>query len=78
MKKVLFIMMIAVLLVAFAAPVFADKDGVANENAGWGQMHKEVAATASVSEAVHYQQGVAEAADTNFGQYCKDVLKLDY
>ena len=73
MKKVLFIMMIAVLLVAFAAPAFADKDGVANENADWGQLHKLVAATGSVSEVVHIGQAIAEVLDTNLGQLIKIV-----
>jgi len=33
MKKVLFIMLIAVLLVALAAPAFADKKATPNDNA---------------------------------------------
>jgi hypothetical protein len=76
--KVLSIILVVILLVALAVPVFADKDGVPNDNAGWGQMHKEVAATASVSAAIHYQQGVAEAAGTNLGQLFKDALKPLY
>jgi len=74
MKKVLFIMLIVGLLVALAVPVFADKGGDPNANAGWGELHKLIAATGSVSELV----AVVKAAlpeDTNFGQYCKEVLK---
>jgi len=70
--KVLFIMLIVVLLVAFAVPVFANKDGFYNENALWGQAHKILAETGSVSEAVHGGQVFAETHGTNFGQLIKE------
>jgi len=72
MKKVLFIMMIAVLLVAFAAPVFADKDGVANESADFGKLHKNAD---SNSEMIGWWKGHAEAAVQNLGQYIKTDVK---
>jgi hypothetical protein len=70
--KVLFIMLIVMLLVAFAAPAFADKGGLPNDNAAFGQAHKALAEVGSVSEEVHAAQ---EAAGTNLGQYIKDVVK---
>lgn len=73
--KVLFIMLIVMLLVAFAAPAFADKGGLPNDNAAFGQAHKALAEVGSVSEEVHTAQEVAEAAGTNLGQYIKDVVK---
>jgi len=76
MKKVLFIMLIVGLLVAFAVPVFADKDGVPNENADFGQAHKLAAATGSgsVSYNVHMGQEAAESMGAkNFGQLIKIV-----
>ena len=72
--KVLFIMLIVLLLVAFAVPVFADKGGVYNENADFGQAHKLAAATGSgsVSYNVHMGQEVAESYGAkNFGQLIK-------
>ena len=75
--KVLFIMLIVILLVAFAAPVFADKGGVPNDNADFGQTFKWVAANYSVSEAVHDGQAQAEAAGKNLGQFIKYDVKPD-
>ena len=69
--KVLFIMLVVVLLVAFAAPAFADQGGVPNENAEFGQLHKEIAEDGSVSEVVHAAQDYAESNDTNLGQLIK-------
>jgi len=69
--KVLFIMLIVVLLVAFAAPVFADKDGVPNENADWGQAHKNY--DGKISDAVHEGQDFAEALGMNLGQLIKII-----
>ena len=74
MKKVLFIMLIAVLLVAFAAPVLADKDGP-NDNACWGQIHKNIEDSGydKVSDGVHDLQEVAKELETNFGQLVQIV-----
>ena len=74
MKKVLFIMLIAVLLVALAAPAFADKGGMPNENATWGQAHKNIEdfGYEKVSVAMHDLQDIAEAAETNLGQLIKE------
>ena len=69
--KVLFIMLVVVLLVAFAASAFADQGGVPNENAGWGQAHKNY--DGKISEAVHAAQDIAELLDTNLGQLIKLV-----
>ncbi len=76
--KVLFIMLIVVLLVAFAVPVFADKGGEANENANFGQIHKLLAAggSGSVSDMMHLCQEIAEEDyGMNLGQLIKEVIK---
>jgi len=72
MKKVLFIMMIVVLLVAFAAPVFADKDGVPNESADFGKLHKNADDN---SEMIGWWKGHADDADQNLGQFIKTDVK---
>ena len=68
MKKVLFIMLIAVLLVALAAPAFADKKVTPN---AWGQAHKNIEDSEydKVSDAVHDLQEVAKGLEMNFGQF---------
>ena len=68
--KVLFIMLLVVMLVAIAAPVFADKDGEPNDNADWGQLHKAIAETGSISEGVHETKDAL--VDQNFGQWVKE------
>ena len=69
--KVLFIMLVVVLLVALAAPAFADQGGDPNENADWGQAHKNY--DGKISDAVHYLQDIAEADETNLGQLIKEL-----
>ena len=73
MKRLLVIILVVALLVAFAAPVFADKKGKPNDNACWGQLHK---ITENVSEAIHAIKDTLPE-DTNWGQYCKEELKPD-
>jgi len=67
--KVLFIMLIVVLLVAFAVPVFANKDGVPNANAWFGQVHKTF--TGSVVIDVLKQDALAHFM--NVGQVIKII-----
>ena len=72
--KLLSIMLVVMLLVAFAAPVFADEGGVPNDDAWWGQLHKLIAEYGSVSAMVHLLQWVADMLDMPLGQLIK-VLK---
>ena len=69
--KVLFIMLVVVLLVALAAPAFADQGGDPNENADWGQEHKNY--DGKISDAVHEIQDFAEALGMNLGQLIKEL-----
>jgi hypothetical protein len=71
MKRLFVIIFVVASLVAFAAPVFADKKGVPNDNACWGQVHKIIE---NVSEEIHANKD-ALPEGTNWGQYCKEVLK---
>ena len=75
MKKVLFIMLIVMLLVAFAATVFADQKATPNDNAEWGQIHKNIGVWGyeKVSDAMHDLQVYAAGAGTNVGQMIKEA-----
>jgi len=78
MKKVLFIMLIVGLLVALAVPVFADKDGVANDKAKFGQFHKNIEnyGFEKVSDIVHpWKEMAADMFDMNLGQFIKEYVK---
>ena len=79
MKKVLFIMLIVGLLVALAVPVFADKGGATNDNAKWGQFHKNIEDLSSeienVSDMVRPLQGEAANYGMNLGQFVKEIIK---
>jgi hypothetical protein len=70
LKKVLFIMLIVMLLVALAAPVFADKGGIPNENAAFGQTHAE---NDDVKGLVIIMKANADAGDMNLGQHIKTL-----
>ena len=70
MKKVLFIMLIVVMLVALAAPVFAV--GVPNENSDFGKLHKNADDN---SEMIGWWKGHADDADQNLGQFIKTDVK---
>jgi hypothetical protein len=72
--KVLFIMLVVVLLVALAAPAFADQGGDPNKNADWGQAHKNY--DGKISDAVHYLQDIAD--ETNLGQLIKELKESLY
>ena len=77
--KVLFIMLLVVLLVAIAAPVFADPADPVDKSEGkaaWGQAHKNIEDFDKVSDGVHYLQEVAaEEFETNLGQLIKNEVK---
>jgi len=73
MKKVLFIMLIAVLLVALAAPAFADKGGEANENADFGQLHKNY--DPKPNALVDRLKWNADNNEMNLGQFIKEYVK---
>jgi hypothetical protein len=62
-------MLVVVLLVALAAPAFADQGGVPNENADWGQEHKNY--DGKISDAMHEGQDIAEGLGMNLGQLIK-------
>jgi hypothetical protein len=80
-------MLLVVLFVAIAAPVFADEGGVANENAKWGQDHKACYFVDSNNEVygdedgddisgyVKMVKGWAEGNDETFGEYINKWLK---
>ena len=70
MKVLWVIVLVVVLLVAFAAPIFADKDGVPNDNADFGQVVK---ALEDVSATVHEGQDIAEDLGMNLGQLIKII-----
>ena len=75
--KVLLIMLIVMLLVAFAAPAFADEKGEPNHNACFGQFHKNIEDSGydKVSAAVHEGQGDAADEGMNLGQFIKEFAK---
>ncbi len=78
MKKVLFIMIIVALLVAIAAPVFADTGGEPNDQAVWGELHKNEF-TRTITEVVKKLTKFAAKefdVDTNWGQVTKVAKEL--
>jgi hypothetical protein len=72
-------MFIVVLLVAIAAPVFADQKATPNDNAKWGQVHKNIEdwGFEKVSDATHSQQAMAAADpyNMNLGQFINEICK---
>lgn len=71
MKKLIFVLLVVGLLAVLVAPALANEGGEPNDNACWGQSHKGLE---DVSGSVHYAKNIMPE-DTNFGQYCKDILK---
>ena len=67
MKRLQVIILVVALLVVFAAPVFADKGGEANDNALFGQVHKLLGGKV-VTDIL---KDAAEANDMNLGQTIK-------
>ena len=71
--KVLHIMLIVMLLVAFTAPVFADKGGEPNDEAIWGEAHKSELGKALIEFAKDVTKFLAKELDVdiNWGQATK-------